>query len=429
MKVSSWARSPLRRLGDVAWDSFWSVPIAMIAATLIVVAGLLYADSAGASAWIGGLGWPLAMPGETAQELASGLVDVQVTLVSLYFSISLLVLTLAGGTLGVRLIDIWIARKVTRATLGLLLSGLTAALIVLAAIDPDAHGIAVTRLTLVVLMIATIVLLGWLAFALHDLGRTIHIDTVIAYLRKRACEDACEFSRRVDAPAAIDWHAARIIAAPHAGFVESVDFAALTKVAAKHGLRIEVTALAGDYRLAGEALGRVVGAQQDPAHLVRHFGIGGYRSASEGSSFEVRLLVEVAARALSPAVNDFYTALACVDALGSVMCAHGQLRQDAPWLGDEHGVARVQVAIEPFSDLFDAPLKALRQAAAPYPSVAVHLILILRRARQQIACASVRSLLAAHIDAMCAHAMQAASYHPDAQAVERATTVELPAIA
>jgi uncharacterized membrane protein len=429
MKVASWARSPIRRLGDVAWGSFWSLPIAMIAATLIVTTALLYADAAGASASIARLGWPLAMPGKTAQELASGLVGVHVTLVSLYFSISLLVLTLAGGTLGVRLIDIWIARKVTRVTLGLLLSGLTAALIVLAAIDPDANGGAVARLTVIMLMIVTIGLLGWLAFALHDLGRTIHIDTVIAYLRKRACEDACEFSRRVDAPAALDWGAARIIPAPRAGFVESVDFTALTRVAAKHDLRIEVTALAGDYRLPGEALGRVVGTLQEPAQLVGHFGIGGYRAASEGSSFEVRLLVEVAARALSPAVNDFYTALACVDALGSVMRAHGALRQDVPWLGDEDGVARVRVALAPFADLFDAPMKALRQAAAPYPSVAVHLILILRRVRQQIAEPGVRALIEAHVEAMCAHAMQLASYEPDAQAVERATTAELPAIA
>ena len=428
MKAMAWTRSPLRWLGGMVWGSFWGLPIAMIAATLIVVALLLHADGAGASAALARAGWPLSISGKSAQELASALVGVHAGLVALYFSITLLVLTLAAGNLGVRLVDIWIARPVTRATLGLLLSALTASLIALLAVDPDATGAHVARLTLIVLTGATIALLGWLAFALHDLGRTIHIDTVIAYLRRGAIGNASDFGGTVKAPAAIDWGAAAIIAAPRSGFIESIDFEALIRDACTHDARIEVSALAGDYRIEGEALGRVVGTS-DADTLSKQFSIGGFRSTSEGANFQIRLLVEIAARGLSPAVNDFYTALACVDALGSAMAAHGGLCQDAPWLGDDAGVARVHVALQPFADLFDAPLKALRHAAAGYPTVAIHLIVILRRAAQQIADQGVRDLLDAHAEAMRDHAMQRAEFLPDAQAIERAITAPLPAVA
>ncbi|TPG13653.1 DUF2254 family protein [Sphingomonas oligophenolica] len=427
MKPVSWARSPLRRLGSVAWGSFWSVPIAMLVATLVIVAVLLWLDAVGASTALANQGWPLAIPGKAAQELASSLVAVHVALIALYFSITLLVLTLAGGTLGVRLIDIWIARRLTRVTLGLLLSGLAASLIALLAVDPDASGAHVARLTLVVLTAATILLLGWLAMALHDLARTIHIDTVIAYLRRRIVDDASAFSDVVAPPVDTDWTRGAVIAAPRSGFVESIDFGSLVRAAQRLDVRIEVSALPGDYRIKGEALGRIVGARTDDEHLTKHFALSGYRSASEGSSFTVRLLVEIAARALSPAVNDFYTALACVDALGSAMTAQGQLSQDAPWLGDEAGTARVHVAIEPFEDLFDAPLKALRHAAAQYPVVAIHLILMLCRARQLVGDPTVRDLLAAHAEATRAHGVQVAVFAPDGQAIDRAIAAPLPA--
>lgn len=102
--------------------------------------------------------------------------------------------------------------------------------------------------------------------------------------------------------------------------------------------------------------------------------IGPYRSDSQGTVFQVRLLVEIAARALSPAINDFYTALAVADNLAVTM-AH----QSAIWIPDECVPAyrdepRFELPGQDFRGLFEDPMNAFRQAAAAYPSVTIRMI-------------------------------------------------------
>lgn len=90
--------------------------------------------------------------------------------------------------------------------------------------------------------------------------------------------------------------------------------------------------------------------------------------------FEIRLLAEIAARALSPAINDFSTALARADRLAAVIesqkgtrIAEGQdpAISDATWL---------RVMAQHFCFLFEDPLNALRPAPCQHPSVAIRLI-------------------------------------------------------
>ena len=424
--MRTWTHSPVRWLAGFLWRSFWGLPIVMLTATMGLVALLLRADGAGASIWVRDLGWPFTLPGATAQELASTLVGVETAFASLYFSITLVVLTLAAGSVGVRLVDRWISRLVTRITLGLLLSALAWSLILVQAIDPDKDGAEVARLTLTTLSFGTIVLLGWLAYALHDLGRTIHIDTAIAHLRETAIDEAEDFDRRVEGPRDVDWSRGTPIIATRNGYLESIGFEALARMAGEAGGHVRVSARVGDFIVAGEPLGRFVAADTAKTEgMPRHFSMGGFRSSSEGAAFQVRLTVEIAARALSPAINDFYTALACVDALGPMMIAHGKLPQASPWLADDKGVARVFVDLSPFDDLFNAPLKALRQAAADYPSVSIHLILMLRRVRLQLDDPDIAGLLDAHIAAIAEHAAARTQFADDARAIRDATGDDL----
>ncbi|MFN7090292.1 MAG: DUF2254 family protein [Allorhizobium sp.] len=104
------------------WSNFWAMPCLMIGGAVVVSGTLLTLDLSGGSAWISAFGWPFTVSGQTALELASGLVTLHSAFSTLYFSITLLVLTLASSNLGVRLIDRWIGDRKIRFTLGLLLT-------------------------------------------------------------------------------------------------------------------------------------------------------------------------------------------------------------------------------------------------------------------------------------------------------------------
>ena len=60
-------------------------------------------------------------------------------------------------------------------------------------------------------------------------------------------------------------------------------------------------------------------AGQSPA-LERAHVTGPYRTLAQDLAFAVDQLVEIAIRALSPAVNDTFTALTCIDWLGEGLC-------------------------------------------------------------------------------------------------------------
>ncbi len=369
------SRSPLQWLIALVLGSFSFLPALMLLAALIVAGLLLYADHAGLSAWMGAQDWPFSMAGKSAQELASTLVGVHAAFLTLYFSITLLVLTLAASNLGIRLIDRWIARRMTRFTLGLLLGGLGWALVTLWAVDPDASGPHVARGTLTALLIYTILVIGWLAAALHDLARAIHVDTAVAELGKDGSADR-GFFQETEAGERPDFTGAPIIAVRE-GYIEGIDFDRIVEIASEHGRRLRLDIGVGRYVMTGEHLGRFED-QCDPEScmlIARQFSYGDFRADAQGVVFQLRLLVEIGARALSPAVNDFFTGIACCDRLGAVLATQARAARPPGWIG-----GRVYLADHSFEGLFAHPIAAFRQAAADYPSVAVRLIQMLGRA-------------------------------------------------
>lgn len=383
----------------------------MIFGAVVLTAALLTLDAQGASAWVSGLGGPFAISGNTAQELANALVTLHTAFSTLYFSITLLVLTLAASNLGVRLIDRWISDGAIRFTLGLLMSLLAASLIVLLAVDAEGPSDRVPRLSLSVLTFATLLTLSWMTRALHHLGRTVHVDTSIARLGRNAAQSLRHDRHR--GPTGVKLEDGAAIVAAETGYVDELDVKKILREACRRGAFVRLSRGTGEFMIKGEQIGTVVG---DPSGdwVTRHIACAPYRNDTEGPVFESNLLVEIAARALSPAVNDFYTALACCDRLADMFATALTVQQQPQWLADERGTPRIELSNERVTEFMAGPLKALRQAAAAYPAVAVHMIRLIGRLPYAAALdGEVRDFLIAHATALAEHASSQAETDPD----------------
>ena len=80
----------------------------------------------------------------------------------------------------------------------------------------------------------------------------------------------------------------------------------------------------GQFVLRGEPLASIVPASAGPrleTAIDRHVVLGRHRTLTQDSEFGVAQIVEIAIRALSPAVNDTFTGVACVDWLGDGLLA------------------------------------------------------------------------------------------------------------
>jgi len=400
--------------------NYWSLPAVAVIAAPIVAALVLWADRAGAGAWVFARGLNLLVAADTAQDLAIAIVGIDAAFLTLYWSVTLIVLTLATGHLGVRLVDRWLDKGLVRLSMAGLTFCLVFSIIVLARLDPEAQLSALPHFALAAMFVLQLFNLGMLGVAIHDLGRTMFVDRSIAHVGAAAAE----VTLRLDAREAFDGPWSYVLSTPREGYVEGVDLARLRELVPDHCQAIRICAPPGSHVLDGEPIALFASRPDDVDAIGKAIAIGDFRSGVQSTVFEVRLLVEVAARALSPGINDFYTALACADRLAAAMAGQAvnwvDEGQASCWADDP----RFELPGQDFRGLFDAPLDQFRQAAADYPSVSIRMIENYGRLYALLAAGDASPNLLAFLrqraQELSAHAADNAEHRKDRTAIEQA---------
>jgi uncharacterized membrane protein len=90
--------------------------------------------------------------------------------------------------------------------------------------------------------------------------------------------------------------------------------------------------------------------------------------------FAVDQLVEVAVRALSPGMNDPYTAMACIDRLGEALCRLAERVLPSPLRYDDDGQLRAIAYSFTFADVTGAAFNQIRQYRRGSAAVTIHLL-------------------------------------------------------
>ena len=117
-----------------------------------------------------------------------------------------------------------------------------------------------------------------------------------------------------------DWQAVPV---KRNGYIESVDSAALLRLAREHKTIVRMERGIGDFVVQNTTL--VSLAMENPpeneflADLQGAFSISRHRTLQQDSAFGIRQIVDIALRALSPSVNDTTTAVMCVDYLTAIL--------------------------------------------------------------------------------------------------------------
>lgn len=353
----------------------WIPMLVAIVLAVLLAAGLGMADAAGLSAFVASLGGPFAFSSVAANEILEVLIGIQVAVLTLYFSITLLVLTLATQSLGVRLLERWIARIEMRASLAQWAALVAYSLVLALLVDPAAPDAEVPRATVLVGIVLTLAALGWLGFAYHRLARTAHIDTSIVQIGRDFGTDRQDW-RLVDGPDP-DATPDRILRAARSGYLNGFDRQKLIDAAERAGGRIAMRVEDGGFVVEGDALAHFWGGDDAMDEACRRLcGVEDYRADRSTGPFAVALLVEVASRALSPAVNDFQTAASCADWIGhglSMRLAH-EIGNRGWFAGDESGVARLHVGRTGVLSQAMPHLAVLHRFIRPHPYVAARLI-------------------------------------------------------
>jgi uncharacterized membrane protein len=155
----------------------------------------------------------------------------------------------------------------------------------------------------------------------------------------------------------------------HAGrpqTVQALDDVALVAAASGAGGIIEVVASVGDTLVEGSPIVRVHGARQavDEAQLRSAFTLGGERTFAQDPKYAIRLLVDIAIKALSPAINDPTTAVQALDQIEDLLRRLGLRRLEIGALHDRDGALRVSVRHPSWDDFLALAFDEIRYCGA-----------------------------------------------------------------
>ncbi len=353
---------------DAVRSSLWALPLAMVCGACALAYATLHIDvgSGGSSVWFlfsGSAG--------QAPQFLSNLVTAMITMATLAVSITMVVLTLAAQQLGPRLIRSFMSDRRTQMALGLFVSTVVYLLLVLRSAygkENAVPNLAVTGGTVLVLIcVATLLLF------VHHLAQSIIADNVIDRVGAQLDGDIArllpeETADQPQAPSDIDKRGAPVLLA-HGGYVQAVDFQGIVNAAAQTDAVVALDIRAGQHAVPGRLAAHVSpkkAAQGDLCQAIQNAVlVGRQRTAVQDLEFSIRQLVEIALRALSPGINDPYTANAVVDRLTlSIAFVMTRGAAKSVWQ-DQDGKVRLIAPVSTFDGITDAAFNQIRQQALP----------------------------------------------------------------
>ena len=368
---------------------------------------------------------------DAARQLLTAMAAAVITVVGVVFSITIVALTLASTQFGPRMLRNFIRDRGTQHTLGAFVATFVFSILALVAIGNGAHAF-VPHISVTVAMLALVLDMGVLIYFINHITESIQLPQVIASIardlgerdRRRGLARGRRDRHRVEPLArgdrAPDGRVERRRADRARGYLQFVHYDTLVRIAS-NAERGDPPALparplprrgpsAGDGLAAGARPPRSPAASGAPTSPAR------YRTLAQDLSFAVDQLVEIAIRALSPAVNDTFTALTCIDWLGEGLCriaaewAPTQIHRDAS------GQIRLISAAISYRRIVERAYEKIRQASRGMPAVMIRQLDSLAKVMEYAATAAQREVLveqARRIQAACERTVPEASDRAD----------------
>jgi uncharacterized membrane protein len=390
----------LSYLWHLVRDSYWFVPGLMTIGGIALSFAVIELDRRTTVEVVEKLGWIYTGGAEGAREVLAVIAGSMITVAGVVFSITIVALALASSQFGPRVLANFMRDTGNQVVLGVFIATFLYSLLVLRTIraeDGDAAAV-VPAISVTVALVLALASLVVLIYFIHHVSISIQaphvVATIAAELRHGIAEmfpegkEAASARRQDDNAPDFD-RAAMRITAPETGYLEAVDFDAVMKIAIERDIVVRLEYRAGHFINSGGAVARAWPAARMDDETVDaiagSFVVGTWRTSIQDIEFPIHQLAEIAVRALSPGINDPFTAMNCIDQLGAGVAELAERRFPAPERFDENGTLRMVIA-RPFTfgGLVEAAFDQIRQNAAHHAAVHIRLLESLERVVERV---------------------------------------------
>jgi uncharacterized membrane protein len=322
----------------------------------------------------------LATEPAAAQIVLGTLAGSVMTAVSVIYSILLVALALASIQFSTRILAGMMRDRASQRTLGLFVGTFIYCLLTLRVVHAD--PVVVPGVSLTIAMLLALASLAGLVYFVHHIINAIqanHLVDTIATETEVVIDDVFPTAGCPTEETALPEPPADAVAvdAVASGYVQLIDVAGLGAVA-RRGFTVYVARGMGRFAAAGlplafimpaEAGGKTPGAAELD-DVKDAFDLGPVRTMQEDVEFGVRQIVDIALKAISPAVNDPSTAATCIDHLGRLLIRLAGRAQPV-------GVDGLVLPVATHADLVDLAFEQLRQYGRTDMAVALRLMRVL----------------------------------------------------
>jgi len=372
----------------------------------------------GLGAWAPRFLFPSHADPQVAQIVLSAIAASMMTVVSIVFAILLMSLTLASMQFSPRIILGFARDRVTQRTLGIFLGTFSYCVAALPAARSLPRPFAPV-LTVLGAMLLAMACVAWLLFFIHHISQAIsvnHIVDKIATETEAIIDQLMPEPRRhhlmpeVSLPGPSKGEGA--VLSEVSGYVLFIDVDRLLFLAKCYGVRVRVVRRVGHFVPAGIPLMMVSKAGRlspdRDAEFRGTFALGPIRTLQEDVEFGILQIVDIALRAISPAVNDPSTAINCVDQLSRILIRFASREEATSLHYDPPGVLRVSIPWPSFDRLVEAAFDQIRLYAKADVAVSLRMLRALHDLATTIPDSGIRQTLAKRgqqVVAGCAQAL------------------------
>ncbi len=377
-------------------QNYWFWPGLLTLAGLILGLGMPLLDARIGDDWIRDHEILTIVESSGARDILTTLASAVLGVAGVSYSITIVAVSFASGNFGPRLVGNFMRDRLNQTVLGIFLGSFVYMIVVLRTIYDGTDGTAafVPQISLLLALAFTLISVCALIVFFHHVPESIDIMNLAADIGAglrvsvvKLLEDEDErVSIRRDQPREPPPEgepSVALIRSDASGYIQGLDLDALRAVAEKNDVYIRVLRGPGEFVATGDAVFEMRGEgdrSDTPASALRCMSLGPSRSGDQDTLFYIDQIVEMVGRALSPSMNDPYTAIICLDWLRAGLSAfvrRPSFEEDDEW-------ERVVFRRVTFEEMVERAFGRMRQYLAADRVATLHAISVLA----DLACAA-----------------------------------------
>lgn len=381
----------IRFLWKELTGSFWFIPMLIILFSIGLATFLIYLDRTLDVSSIKYLSYIFTESADSARSVLSTISGAMIGVAGTVFSITLVALTLASSQFGSRLLKNFMHERINQVVLGTYVSTYIYCLIVLNVVKENDAGTFIPTLSILAAIIIAIGNIVLLIVFIHFISISIQADKVVSDIsvslmnnieRIFSEELGDEDSSPVNETESLDHYIkdfshSKILQSPKSGYLQYLHNISLFKAAKENEYLIVSHHKIGGYIVKGEPIitlySKTKFTEESSTNFENNFVLGNSRTTQQDAEHSIHQMVEIACRALSPGINDPFTAIACIDNLTSTLCYLTRVKFPSKYKFEDDQLRYVFNPLT-FQGMLDAAFLQIRQFSKGSPAVVIRLM-------------------------------------------------------